>query len=171
MACLKAGVQVCFLFHLAIGHCWHLARGAIELSVKRIRDGQQTGRHVTGGGAWAGSQESRETIHSTRVLCTRVGAGKTLLTGLTHEVVRVFIGDMRDDRQRLLEMSRAGRERLSMALAREAGENSGDSDMEGGREWSMARESKRSKCENDQARRVGSWGGGGALSWWEREEA
>lgn len=63
--------------------------------------------------------------------------------GVTHEVVNVFIGDMRDDRQRHLEMSRAERERLSMAGAREAGENSGDSEIARGREWSIHREKER----------------------------
>lgn len=49
--------------------------------------------------------------------------------GLTHKVVNVFIGIMREVRQRLLEISRAERERggLSVAQGTEAGENSGDS--------------------------------------------
>lgn len=54
---------------------------------------------------------------------------------------------MREVRQRLLEISRAERERggLSVAQGREAGENCGDSRIARGREWSIARGSKRSK--------------------------
>lgn len=67
--------------------------------------------------------------------------------GLTHKVVNVFIGVMREFRQRLLELSRTERKRggLSVAQGREARENSGDSRITRGREWSIARGSKRSK--------------------------
>lgn len=65
----------------------------------------------------------------------RVGTGKKLPTRLTHEVDSVFIGDMRDDRQKLLEMSSTEKERLSEhGWAREAGETSGDSEIQ---RWMM----------------------------------
>lgn len=74
----------------------------------------------------------------------RLRAGKKLLMGLTHKVVNIFIGVMREFRQRLLEISRAEKERggLSVAQGREAGKNSGDSRIARGREWSIAKRSK-----------------------------
>lgn len=82
-----------------------------------------------GGGRGSSQNPEKQPTHM------RVGTGKKLPTRLTHEVDSVFIGDMRDDRQKLLEMSSTEKERLSEhGWAREAGETSGDSEIQ---RWMM----------------------------------